>query len=42
MAAAFISGFIVIGLMMQFIRKAQLKVFAIYCLLLGLAVVIFL
>ncbi len=42
MAAAFVSGFIVIGLMMQFIRKAQLKVFAVYCLLLGLAVVIFL
>ena len=42
MAAAFISGFIVIGVMMAFIRKAQLKFFAVYCLLLGLFVVIFL
>lgn len=42
MIAAFISGLVVIGIMMEFIRKANLKVFAIYCLLLGLAVVIFL
>ncbi len=42
MAAAFISGFLVIGIMMDFIRKAQLKFFAIYCLILGLVVVIFL
>ncbi len=42
MAAAFISGFIVIGIMMAFIRSAQLKFFAIYCLILGLIVVIFL
>ena len=42
MIAAFISGFIVIGVMMAFIRKAQLKFFAVYCLLLGLFVVIFL
>lgn len=42
MVAAFISGLIVIGLMMFFIRKAQLKFFAVYCLILGLIVVIFL
>ena len=42
MIAAFISGFIVIGLMMEFIRRAKLKIFAIYCLILGLIVVIFL
>lgn len=42
MIAAFVSGFIVIGVMMAFIRKAQLKLFAVYCLLLGLFVVIFL
>ena len=42
MTAAFVSGFIVIGIMMAFIRKAQLKFFAVYCLLLGLFVVIFL
>ncbi len=42
MIAAFVSGFLVIGIMMDFIRKAQLKFFAIYCLVLGLIVVIFL
>lgn len=42
MAAAFLSGLVVIGIMMDFIRKANLKVFAVYCLILGLAVVIFL
>ena len=42
MAAAFVSGLIVIGIMMAFIRKAQLKFFAIYCLILGLIVVVFL
>ena len=42
MIAAFISGFLVIGVMMAFIRKAQLKIFAIYCLVIGLTVVIFL
>lgn len=42
MIAAFISGFVVIGIMMEFIRRAKLKVFAIYCLILGLIVVIFL
>ena len=42
MIAAFISGFLVIGVMMEFIRKAQLKIFAIYCLVIGLTVVIFL
>lgn len=42
MIAAFISGLVVIGIMMDFIRRANLKVFAIYCLILGLVVVIFL
>lgn len=42
MAASFISGLVVIGIMMALIRKAQLKLFAIYCLILGLIVVIFL
>ena len=42
MIAAFLSGLVVIGIMMDFIRRANLKVFAIYCLILGLVVVIFL
>lgn len=42
MIAAFLSGLVVIGIMMEFIRRAKLKVFAIYCLILGLIVVIFL
>ncbi len=42
MVASFISGLVVIGIMMALIRKAQLKLFAIYCLILGLIVVIFL
>lgn len=42
MAAAFISGFLVIGVMMAFIKNAQLKFFAIYCLILGIITVVFL
>lgn len=42
MLAAFISGITVIGLMMYIVKKAQLKFFAVYCLILGLIVVIFL
>lgn len=42
MIAAFISGLIVIGIMMSFIRNAKLKVFAFYCLTVGMLTVLFL
>lgn len=42
MIAAFISGLVVINIMMMFIRSANLKFFAIYCLVLGIIVVVFL
>lgn len=41
MISAFISGFIVIGLMLLFVKNAKLKYFAIYCLILGVLTVIF-
>lgn len=42
MAAAFISGMAAIGFMMYFVRMAQLKYFAIYCLMAGIISVVFL
>ncbi len=42
MAAAFISGMAAIGFMMYFVRSAQLKYFAIYCLAAGIISVVFL
>ncbi len=42
MLAAFISGLIAIGFMLFFVRNAQLKIFALYCLLAGIFSVIFL
>ena len=41
MAAAFISGFLVVGVMLRFIRNAKLKYFAFYCLTVGVATVLF-
>lgn len=42
MAAAFISGMFAIGFMINFVKKAKLKVFAIYCLIAGVLAVVFL
>lgn len=40
MAGAFVSGIIAIGFMMYFVRNAQLKYFALYCLLAGIISVV--
>lgn len=40
MAAAFISGFFAIGFMVYFIKRANLKAFALYCLIAGITAVI--
>jgi len=40
MAAAFISGFFAIGFMVYFIKRANLKAFALYCLLAGITAII--
>ncbi|MFA5498220.1 MAG: undecaprenyl-diphosphate phosphatase [Candidatus Cloacimonadia bacterium] len=40
--AAFISGFLVISLLLELIRKRKLKIFAIYCWVVGIATIIIL
>jgi undecaprenyl-diphosphatase len=40
MLAAFISGIIAIAVMMQIVKKASLKVFAIYCLIIGIVAIV--
>lgn len=40
MAAAFISGMFAISFMIKFVKKAELKVFAIYCLIAGIFTVV--
>ena len=40
MAAAFISGFFAIGFMVYFIKRANLKAFALYCLIAGISAII--
>ncbi|PLX70627.1 MAG: UDP-diphosphatase [Denitrovibrio sp.] len=40
MAAAFISGFFAIGFMVYFIKRANLKAFALYCLIVGIVAII--
>lgn len=42
MGAAFLSGFMAIGFMIKLVKKASLKIFAIYCLIAGVLTVIFL
>lgn len=42
MAAAFISGMFAIGFMIKFVKKANLKIFAVYCLIAGVLTVVFL
>ncbi|WP_022851077.1 undecaprenyl-diphosphate phosphatase [Limisalsivibrio acetivorans] len=40
MLAAFISGFIAIGFMVFFIKRASLTIFAIYCLVVGITAIV--
>ncbi|MDR2870043.1 MAG: UDP-diphosphatase, partial [Deferribacteraceae bacterium] len=40
MCVAFVSGFFAIGLMMRVVQRAKLSGFALYCLLVGAAAVI--
>lgn len=40
MIAAFVSGFFAIGFMVYFIKRANLKAFALYCLIVGITAVI--
>lgn len=42
MLAAFISGMFAIGFMIKFVKKANLKIFAVYCLIAGVLTVVFL
>lgn len=42
MIAAFLSGLLAIGFMIRFVRTAKLKIFALYCLILGIITVMFL
>lgn len=40
MAAAFITGFFAIGFMVYFIKRANLKAFALYCLIAGIVAIV--
>ena len=40
MGAAFVSGFFAIGFMVYFIKRANLKAFALYCLIVGIVAII--
>jgi undecaprenyl-diphosphatase len=42
MAAAFIFGLAAIGIVMEIVKRAHLRFFAIYCLVLGICVVVLL
>ena len=40
MGAAFVSGFFAIGFMVYFIKRANLKAFALYCLIMGITAIV--
>ncbi|MGE4318208.1 MAG: undecaprenyl-diphosphate phosphatase [Deferribacterales bacterium] len=40
MAAAFITGFFAIGMMVYFIKRANLRLFAMYCLIMGIVSIV--
>ena len=42
MGAAFFFGILAIGVMMEIVKKAKMRYFALYCLILGICVVVFL
>ncbi|MGA1847033.1 undecaprenyl-diphosphate phosphatase [Deferribacter abyssi] len=42
MTAAFISGLVALSLVINFVKKANLKIFAIYCLIVGITAVVWL